>query len=95
MFLVSVSWISVILCGFFVSYSEMNIALTGLYLKGNNGTYYGFLSVTTLQDHFVSPFCDSNVRNKRNSKIVLCYCTYLLGTCLLMAFALNSAKNKL
>lgn len=78
-----------------MSYSEMHIALMGLYLKGNNGSHYGCLNVTTLQDHFVSPFCKSNVRNKRNSKMVLCYCTYLLGTCLLMAIALNSVKNKL
>lgn len=84
-----------ILCGFFMSYSEMHIALTGLYLKSNNGRHYGFLNITTLPDHFVSPFWNSNVRNRRNSKPVLCYCTYLLGTCLLMAFALNSAKNKL
>lgn len=58
-----------------MSYSEMHHALTGLYLKGNNGTHYGFLKRTTLQDHFVSPFCNSNMRNKRNDKMVLCFCT--------------------
>lgn len=84
-----------ILCGFFMSCSEMHIALTGLYLKGNNGTHYGFLNITTLQDHFVSPFSNSNVKNKSNFKTGLCYCSYLLGTCLLMAFTLNSVKNKL
>lgn len=73
----------------------MHIALLDLCLKCNNGTHYGFLNITTLQNHFVSPFCNSDVRNKRNRKMVPCYCTYLLGACLFMAFALNSVKNNL
>lgn len=43
----------------------------------------------------MSPFRNSNVRNKRNTKMLLCYCIYLIDTCLLMAFALNSVQNKL
>lgn len=72
----------------FMSYREMHIALRGLYLEVNNRTHYGFLNC-------VPPFHNSNVRNKRNGKILLCYCIYLLSTCLLTAFALNFVMNEL
>lgn len=72
----------------FMSYSEMHIALKGLYLKVNNRAHYGSL-------HCLPPFRNSNVRNKRNSKMLLCYCIYLLSTCLLTGFALNFVKNEL
>lgn len=57
-------------CLFFLSYSELHIALTGLCFKCNRGTHYGFLKITMLQNHFASTFCNFNVRNKRNRKMV-------------------------
>lgn len=53
-----------------MSYSELHIALTGLCFKCNRGTHYGFLKITMLQNHFASTFCNFNVRNKRNRKMV-------------------------
>lgn len=68
MFFVPVWWISVILWVFFMSYSEMHIALTNLYLKGSNGAHYDFLNITVLRDNFVFPFYNSNLRKEGTVK---------------------------
>lgn len=47
----------------FISFSEMHIALRGLYLEVNNRIHYGFLNC-------MSPFHNSNVRIKETVK---CY----------------------